>query len=222
MSNCGCSRLWGCNKPIKRNQTTSFLRMCTHSWMQSTSLGKYLGNPFFFIRQFIFLTEENDPFIVGGQGDTVKKQAIEEGDQRLETEQAATSHVGLLSSFDVYFPGVLPAPVCAANNAAQHCWAYHAQCPQSCHSWVTLLTFCAINCHGCLTRPELPHELCFPSAALLDHCFSVCPWLILVLHEKLPDLAKSAALAPSTFSHSLLQGLSSLQPRAILRNQMQA
>lgn len=88
----------------------------------------------FFIRQFIFLTEENDPFIVGGQGDTVKKQAMEEGDQRLETEQAATSHVGLLSSFDVYFPGVLPAPVCAANNAAQHCWAYHAQCPQPCHS----------------------------------------------------------------------------------------
>lgn len=47
MSNCGCSRLWGCNEPIKRNQITSFLRMCTHSWMQSTSLGKHLGNPFF-------------------------------------------------------------------------------------------------------------------------------------------------------------------------------
>lgn len=72
----------------------------------------------------------------GGQGDTVGRQGLEEGDQRLETEQAAASHVGPLSSFDVCFPGLPPAAVCSANNAAllgMPCTA-----PPACCSWVTL------------------------------------------------------------------------------------
>lgn len=103
---------------------------CAHTLECKAVLWGNIWTISFFIRQFIFPTEGNDPFIVGGQGDIVKKQGLEEGDQRLETERAATSHIGLLSSFDVYFPGVPPAPVCAANNAVQNCWAFHAQCPQ--------------------------------------------------------------------------------------------
>lgn len=68
-------------------------------------------------KQFVFLQEGSDPFIVGGRGDAVGRQGLEEGDQRLETEQAAASHVGPLSSFDVYFPGLPPAAACSANNA---------------------------------------------------------------------------------------------------------
>lgn len=66
--------------------------------------------------------EGNDPFIVGGQGDTERKRHLEEGDQRLETEPAATSHIGLLSSFSVYFPGMPPAwgVCCQQCSAAGH------------------------------------------------------------------------------------------------------
>lgn len=66
--------------------------------------------------------ECNDPFIVGGQGDTERKRHLEEGDQRLETEPAATSHIGLLSSFSVYFPGMPPAwgVCCQQCSAAGH------------------------------------------------------------------------------------------------------
>lgn len=106
---------------IKGNQITSSLRMCTHSPMQSSSLGKHLGNPLFFLRQFIFLKESNDPFVVSGQGDTARRQGLEEGDQRLETNPAA-SHIGLLSSFHVYLPDLPPAAACSASSAVLHCW----------------------------------------------------------------------------------------------------
>lgn len=59
----------------------------------------------------MFPTEGDDPFTLGGQGDAARKQGLEEGDQRLETEQAVTSRTGLLSASRVYFPGVPPAPV---------------------------------------------------------------------------------------------------------------
>lgn len=120
----------------------------------------------FIRRQFIFPVEGNDPFIVGGQGDTVRKQGLEEGDQRLETEQAATSHIGLLSSFNVYFLGVLPAPVCAANKAAQHCWAWRALCPAPaapgghCPLSVLSATVAASPALSCHTDGICPAQLC--------------------------------------------------------------
>jgi len=83
----------------------------------------------FFVRQFIFPTEGNNPFIVGGQGHTVKKQSLEEGDQgwkpsRLLPPRLACFHLSMFIS------QACCQPLCAANNAAQRCWACHAQCPQ--------------------------------------------------------------------------------------------
>lgn len=128
---------------------------------------------------------------------------LEEGDQRLESEQAATSHIGLLSSFNVYFPGMPPAPVFAANNAVQHCWACRAQCPQPatpgwpCPLALLSATVAASPALGC-------HTDCFsqPSSA----CQDVLDWSWFCMKYCL-TLASSAAL---TLSHFLLQGLSSL------------
>lgn len=129
----------------------------------------------FIRRQFIFPVEGNDPFIVGGQGDTVRKQGLE-GDQRLETEQAATSHIGLLSSFDVYFLGVPPAAACAANNAAQHCWARRALCP-------------APAAPGGRCPLPVPSATAAASPALSCHTDSVCPAQLccIVASQCVPD-----------------------------------
>lgn len=66
--------------------------------------------------------EANDVCMVGGQGDAVRKHHLEEGDQKLETELAATSHIGLLSSSSVYFLGTPPAwgVCCQQCSAAGH------------------------------------------------------------------------------------------------------
>lgn len=95
---------------------------CAHTleW-KAIPWGNFWATPSF-IRQLIFLMEGNDLCIVGGQGDALRKHHLEEGDQRLETELAATSHIGLLSSFSVYFPGTPPARgvCCQQCSAAGH------------------------------------------------------------------------------------------------------
>lgn len=141
---------------IKRNQITSFLRMCTHPPMQSSSLGKHLGNPLLLLRQFIFLKETNDPFIVSGQGDTVRRSSLEKGDESLETKPAAISHIDLLSSFHIYLPDLLPAAVCSASSAVLHCWACCALCPQPAVG--NAAHCCAVSCLG----PQAARLAAFP------------------------------------------------------------
>lgn len=93
---------------------------CTLEW-KAAPWGYFWATPSF-LRQLIFRREGNDLCTVGGQGDAVRKHHLEEGDQKLETEPAATSHIGLLSSFSVYFPGMPPGwgVCCQQCSAAGH------------------------------------------------------------------------------------------------------
>ena len=111
----------------------------------------------FFIRQFISLMEGNDPFIVGGQGDTVKKQGLEEGDQRLETKQAANLPHWPAFIFRCLFPGRAASSCVCCQQCSAAPLGMPCTVPSACHSWVTLPTCCAINHHGCFTSPKLPH-----------------------------------------------------------------
>lgn len=166
--------------------------------------------------------EGNDLCIVGGQRDAVRKHHLEEGDQRLETELAATSHIGLLSSFSVYFPGMPPAwgVCCQQCSAAGHAVHSALSLPLLgdtahflCFGPPWLVASPALNCH--INRVSsapicwIVASPCVPGWS----CFCITSYL---------TLATSATLAPRTLSHSLLQSLSSLQPRAILREQIQA
>lgn len=94
--------------------------------------------------------EGNDVCMVGGQGDAVRKHHLEEGDQKLETELAATSHIGLVSSSSVYFLGTPPAwGVCCQQCSA----AGHAV-----HSALSLPLLGDTAHFFCYGPPWLPHQ----------------------------------------------------------------
>lgn len=108
--------------------------------------------------------------------------------------------------------------VCAANNAVLQ----GMLCPQSATPgwhcplsvlWATVVASPAPCCH--INQVSLAHICWIIASPCVPGWSRICVANCLTL-------ATSAAVAPSTLSHSLLQSFSSLQPRAILRKQMQA
>lgn len=105
----------------------------------------------------------------------------------------------------------LPAMQCCPAGSA-------VPCVPSLPLWVTL----PIAVLWAVLDPKLPNLLRFPSPLHPGYCFSACSWPTVIPHKKFQAFASSASLALSSFSHSLLQGLSCLHLRAVLRKQMQA
>lgn len=215
MDCCGCSRLWGCNEPIG-----SFLRVCTHPWMKSSSLGKFLGNPFF---------PKAINFPDGGQWSVPCRRTRGYWEEtplgRRWSEAGNWAGCYLPHWLAFIFPCLFPrhaASLGCVLPAVQRCRACCAPCPQSATPgwhcplsvlWATVVASPAPSCH--INRVSLAH-IC---GIIVSPC--VPGWSYFSVANCLTQ-ATSAALAPSTLSRSLLQSLSSLQPRAILRKQMQA
>lgn len=188
--------------------------------MKSNSLGKFLGNPFF--HQAINFPDEGQWSVHCRR----TRGCCEEtplGRRWSEAGNWAGCYLPhwLAFIFQCLFPRHAASLGCVLPTM-QRCGACCAQCPQSATPgwhcplsvlWATVVASPPLSCH--INHASLA-QICWIVASPCVPgwcCFRITNYL---------TLATSATLAPSSLSHCLHQSLSSLQPRAILREQIQA